>query len=101
MNPVVKVIVKREKFENGDESLILFFPESEANYGRIEYFAEGCHGEADLTYFWSLKPSRSGDTPRVQRLLRAYERHYRCTLKRVSRDTDKMRKDRWQRRRYA
>lgn len=48
----VKVIFRKDK----DGEIIAFFPEIEANYGRIlSYMHIGQHGEADLEYYQETK----------------------------------------------
>ena len=97
----VKVIVKREKVAGAD-SLVLFFPESTTNYGKIEcwsFFGE--HSEASMGYFWGLKPPRLEDEDAVEKLLSFYEQRYSMAgpfkLKRIQRDNQRMRCDRWKR----
>lgn len=95
----VKVIAKLERC-NGTLRPILFFPETPANFGRIECWTmqEG-HSEADMGYYRSLRNPEPDDV--LDKLLRFYERRYRMvgefTLVQVRRDTDKMRKARWKR----
>ena len=92
---LVKVIVKMENWA-GTRVPVLFFPESSANFGRIEVWAayEG-HGEADMTYMWSLKAPNSLHTDAVARALSGYEGAYKCQLQRVFRDSERMRVKRW------
>lgn len=97
----VKVIVKVEN-QAGKRSILLFFPETQTNHGNIQAWAYvGEHWEASMTYFWSLKPPRKEDEALVTQTLAFYQRRYRCAgpfkLKRVMRDTDQMRKERWKR----
>lgn len=48
----VKVIYRKDK----DGEIIAFFPEIEANYGRIlSYMHIGQHGEADLEFYQETK----------------------------------------------
>ena len=47
---MIKVIFRKDK---KDGTVIAFFPEFEANRGRIACYEHiGQHGEADLMYYW-------------------------------------------------
>lgn len=97
----IKVIVKREfNWHTGGEGILLFFPETKVNRGRIECW-DGGHNEADMVYYWGLDNPLPGMAYMVEEVLQDYERLYQhvepFTLKRVMRDSHKMRKERWKR----
>ena len=47
---MTKVIFRKDK---KDATVVAFFPEFEANFGRIVCYEHvGQHGEADLMYYW-------------------------------------------------
>lgn len=89
----LKVIVKVEKGK-----LLLFFPETPANFGRIECW-DGAHCEADLGYYRSLRNPEEDGAPELA--MARFEKLYQCAgpfkLIRVRRDSDKMRRARWKR----
>lgn len=96
----VKVIVKQEKWPNGESRLVFFFPESQTNPGNIECWCdrEG-HCEASMGYYWKLKNPYFEQEEDVAKLMRFYERNYQVAgpfkLKRVARDNQNMRRMRW------
>lgn len=86
------------KVENG--RIILFFPGTAANFGRIECWTEREeHAEADMGYYRSLRNPEEGEN--LRRVMDFYERRYQCAgpfkLKRVRRDSHKLRTERWKR----
>lgn len=85
----IKVIAKLE-----EGKVVLFFPESSANYGNIVGW-DGQHWEASLGYYWGLHKPKDED--HVQKVIQWYERAYCCKLVRVQRDSDPMRQARWRR----
>lgn len=48
---MTKIIFRKDK---RDGTIVAFFPDFEANYGRIACYEHiGQHGEADLMYYWN------------------------------------------------
>lgn len=59
----VKVIFRKAKNPyTGEWEVIAFFPESEANYGRIlSYMHIGQHSEASLEFYWDTKKATEAE----------------------------------------
>jgi hypothetical protein len=91
-----KVICKVENGSTKQQSILLLFPEREANPGNIQYWnaADG-HGECSMGYFWSLKnPSDEAACAAIHR----YEQLHQTCCVRVLRDSLSMRTNRWKQR---
>lgn len=76
------VVIPREEYNKFtcQWDVILFFPEQPANYGRIQFYGDGAHGEACIDYYRKTrKPKRWAAlvVPALQRYFREPGDEYR------------------------